>query len=46
MSSTKETLGRTQPTPHRVVSEIRKRYAAGVAECGSSRSTTVRVRRR
>jgi subtilisin-like proprotein convertase family protein len=25
---------------------VRKRYAAGVAECGSSRSTTVRVRRR
>ena len=24
---------------------VRKRYAAGVAECGSSRSTTVRVRR-
>ena len=28
MSSTRQTLGRTQPTPHRVVSEIRKRYAA------------------
>ena len=25
---------------------VRKRYAVGVAECGSSRSTTVRVRRR
>ena len=28
MSSTRQALGRTQPTPHRVVSEIRKRYAA------------------
>jgi hypothetical protein len=28
VSSTRQTLGRTQPTAHRVVSEIRKRYAA------------------